>query len=84
MAKGALLPIPLFGIRAVVEKQRKVDVRVDVDLAGLPGPPGFLQGSWVQVQGERISGADIAAWPCSVSPLQVHWFSGVFTLSRLC
>ena len=32
-------------------KQRKVDIRVTVDLATLPGPPGFLDGPWVQVHG---------------------------------
>ena len=47
-------------------KQRRVEV---ADLAMLPGPPGFLNGPWVQVQGGCISGADIAAWPYSVSLL---------------
>ena len=51
-----------------------------VDLASLPGPPGFLSGPWMQVHGGSITGADIAAvtpvtqediaaWPCSVGIL---------------
>ena len=27
------------------------DIRVNVDLVSLPGPPGFLSGPWTQVQG---------------------------------
>ena len=34
---------------------RKVDIRVIVDLASLPGPPGFLGGPWVQVHGGSIT-----------------------------
>ena len=40
-------------------KQRKVDIRVDVDLATLPGPPIFLDGPWVQVHGRFITGAGL-------------------------
>ena len=28
---------------------RKLAIRVNVDLASLPGPPGFLSGPWVLV-----------------------------------
>ena len=50
----------------------------------LPGLPGFLNGSWVQVQGGCISCADVAAWPYSVSLLckffsflgSLHWPAG--------
>ena len=60
-------------------KQRNVDVRVDVDLATLPGPP--LNGRWVQVHGGCNSGADIASWPFRVCLLckflvfssSLHW-----------
>ena len=52
-----------------------------VDLASLPGPPGFLGGPWIQVDAGYISGADIAAWPYSVGILirftsflnTLHW-----------
>ena len=47
-------------------KVRKLAIRVNVDLASLPGPHGFLGGPWTQVDAGRISGADIAAWPYSV------------------
>ena len=45
-----------------VKKRREVEVRVNVDLASLPGPPGFLNGPWMQVPRGDITGADIAAW----------------------
>ena len=50
-------------------KARKLDMRVNVDLASLPGPPGFLGRPWIQVDAGHISGADIAAWPKSVGIL---------------
>ena len=50
-------------------KQREVEVKVTVDLAMLPGPPGFLGGPWVQVHDEGIIGADVAVWPYSFSIL---------------
>ena len=40
-----------------------------MDLAFLPGPPGFSGGPWIQVYGGHISGADIAAWPYRVGIL---------------
>ena len=48
------------------KKQRRIGVRVNVDLAVLLGPPGFLNGTRVQVQGGCTSGAVVAACPCSV------------------
>ena len=65
-------------------KVRKLAIRVNVDLASLPGPPGFLNSSWNQVAAGRISGADIAAWPYSVGILSrftsflntLHWHPG--------
>ena len=55
-----------------------------MDIASLPSPPGFSGGPWIQVHGGCISGADIAAWPYSVSILirftsflnTLHWPSG--------
>ena len=43
-------------------------MRVDGDLATLPGPRGLLGGSWIQVHG-GLAGADVAAWPYSVGIL---------------
>ena len=65
-------------------KVRKLAIRVNVDLASLPGPPGFLNSSWVQVNAGHITGSDIAAWPYSVGILlkftsflsTLHWPSG--------
>ena len=62
-------------------KVRKLHIRVNVDLASLPGPPGFLNSSWIQVDAGHITGADISAWPESVGILvrftsflrTLHW-----------
>ena len=62
MMGGAVLhPIHLFGIWEGRERQRRTDIRVNVDLASLPGPPGFLGGPWMQVHGGGFAGADVAA-----------------------
>ena len=58
---------PLVWDQGSKKKQRRTDIRVNVDLASLPGPLGFLSGPWVQVHGGCITGSDVAAWPCSVS-----------------
>ena len=63
---------------------RKLAIRVTVDLASLPGPPGFLHCDWVQVHAGHITDADVAAWPYSVGILvkftsflnTLHWPSG--------
>ena len=65
-------------------KARKVDIRVNVDLASFPGPPSFLGGPWTQVDAGHNSGADVAAWPYSVGILfkfnsflgTLHWPAG--------
>ena len=64
--KGGNAPDPLVWDQGSRPKVRKSAVRVIVDLASLPGTPGFLHSSWVQVSAGRITGADIAAWPYSV------------------
>ena len=70
MMTGVVLPlIPWSGL----------DIRANVDLASLPGPPGFLSGPWFQVHGGCISGADIAAWPYSVG-IQCKFTSFLGTL----
>ena len=69
-------------------KQRNADIRVNVDVASLPGTPGFLNGPWVQIHGGFITGADVAAWPYSVSILckstaflgTLHWPAGAQNL----
>ena len=39
---------------------RKTDIRVNVDLASLPGPCGFSNGTWMQLHGGFITGLDFA------------------------
>ena len=83
-SKGGTAPDPLVWDQGSRPKVRKLAIRVNVDLASLLGPPGFLNSSWVQVSAGRITGADIAAWPYSVSILirftsflnTLHWPSG--------
>ena len=82
--KGGTAPDPLVWDQGSKPKVRRHDVRVTVDLASLPGPPGFLSSDWVQVCAGPITGADIAAWPYSVGILvrfsaflgTLHWPSG--------
>ena len=62
-SRGGTAPDPLVWDQGGKPKARKLAIRVDVDLASLPGPPGFLGGPWIQVHGGPTSGADIAAWP---------------------
>ena len=79
--KGGTAPDPLVWDKGSRAKVRKLDIWVNVDLASLPGPPGFLQSDWVQVHAGPITGADISAWPYSVGILvrfisflsQLHW-----------
>ena len=82
--KGGNATDPLVWDQGSRPKVRKPAVRVNVDLASLPGPPGFLNCSWVQVNAGHITGDDIAAWPYIVSILvrfasflnTLHWPSG--------
>ena len=50
-------PDPLVWDQGSNRNQRKTNIRVNVDLA-LPGLPGFLNGSWLQVDGGCFTGAD--------------------------
>ena len=76
--KGGTAPDPLVWDQGSRPKVRRLAIRVDVDLASLPGPPGF------QVDAGHIASADISAWPYSVGILvrftsflgTLHWPSG--------
>ena len=90
--KGGTAPDPPVWDQGSRPKVRKLAMRVDVDLASLPGPPGFLHSSWVQVDSGHITGSDIAAWPYSVGILFslnylflkiLHWPSGSADLGHL-
>ena len=80
--RGGTAPYPLVWDQwSRPKKARKLAVRVNVDLASLPG---FFGGPWIQVESGHIYGADIAAWPYSVGILvrftsfldTLHWSSG--------
>ena len=57
--RGDSAPDPLVWDQRSERKQRKTDIRVNVDLASLPGPSGFLNGPWVQVHGGCITGGSL-------------------------
>ena len=88
--KGGTAPDPLVWDQGSKPKVRKLHIRVNVDLASLPGPPGFLNSSWIQVDAGHITGADISAWPYSVGILvrftsflgTLHWPSGSVDLGH--
>ena len=88
--KGGTAPDPLVWDQGSRPKVRKLAIRVNVDLASLPGPPGFLNNNWVLVDAGHITGVDIAAWPCSVGILvrftsflgTLHWPSGSVDLGH--
>ena len=88
--KGGTAPDPLVWDQGSRPKVRKLHIRVNVDLASLPGPPGFLKSSWIQVDAGHITGADISAWPYSVGILvrftsffgTLHWPSGSVDLGH--
>ena len=74
-------PDPLVWDQGGWAKQRNVNIRINVDFATLLGTPGFLCRPWVQICGGCITGADVAAWPYSVTLLcecsslvgSLHW-----------
>ena len=73
--RGGTAPDPLVWDQGSRPKVRRTDIWVDMDLASLPGPPGFLG----QLHGSSICGADIAAWPYSVGIL-IRFTSFLHTL----
>ena len=88
--KGGTAPDPLVWDQGSKPQVRKLAVRVTVDLASLPGPPGFLNSAWMQVHAGHITCDDIAAWPYSVAVLvrftsflsSLHWPSGSVDLGH--
>ena len=49
--RGGTAPDPLVWDQGSKKKARKLDIRVNVDLASLPGPPGFF--GWALDSGSR-------------------------------
>ena len=58
---GRRAPDPLVWDQGGRKKPRRTDVRVNVDLASLPGPLVSWVGPWMQVHVGGITGADVAA-----------------------
>ena len=54
MGEVVLTPNPLVWDQGGRQKARKLAIRINVDLASLPGP-GFLSGPWIQVHGGHVS-----------------------------
>ena len=52
--KGCSAPDPLVWDHGARKKVRWTVIRVNVDIASLPGPHGFLHKSWMQVHGGLI------------------------------
>ena len=75
--KGGSAPDPLAWDQGGPRKVRKTDIRINVDLASLPGPCVFLNGTWMRF----FPGLDVAVWPKSVGILckftaflgSLHW-----------
>ena len=66
--KGSTID-PLCWDKGSRPKVRRVDERVLVELAQLPGPPGFLDYDWVTIDSGSLTNDDISLWPFSVSLL---------------
>ena len=49
--RGGTAPDPLVWDQGGRRKVRRTDIRVNVNLASLPGPPGLLGGPWIKVHG---------------------------------
>ena len=54
VGKGGTAPDPLVWDQVSRPKVRKLAIRVNVDIASLPGPSDFWNSSWVQVGGALL------------------------------
>ena len=66
---GGTAPDPMILDKGSILKARASSLRVVVDHASLPGPPGFLDGSWCSLSLSPITQEDLAFCPYSVSIL---------------
>ena len=88
--RGGTAPDLLVWDQGSRPKVRRLAIRVDVDLASLPGPSWFLRWPWFQVAAGRITGAEKAAYWYSVCILvrstsflnTLHWRSGSVDLGH--
>ena len=70
---------PLVWVWGTRPKARGIDDKVVVDLAQLPGPPGFLDHDWVTLDSGPLTDEDVSLWPFSV-PMLVKFTSFLSTL----
>ena len=87
---GGTAPDAMIWDKGGALKTRAAPSRLIIDFASLPGPPGFLDSSWVALDPLPITPDDVAAWPYSVDILLVfssflaslHWPQGDSDLGK--
>ena len=78
---GGTAPDAIVWDRGGIVKPRASSLRLIVDHATLPGPPGFLDSTWCTLYPLPITREDVAVWPYSVNILlefssflaSLHW-----------
>ena len=66
---GGTAPDAMVWDRGGLVKPRASSLRIIVDHATLPGPPGFLDSTWCALYPLPITREDVAVWPYSVNIL---------------
>ena len=66
---GGTAPDAMVWDRGGLVKPRASSLRIIVDHATLPGPPGFLDSIWCTLYPLPITREDVAVWPYSVNIL---------------
>ena len=87
---GGTAPDATVWDKGGILKARAPPSRLIVDRASLPGPPGFLDNTWVSLDPLPFTADDVAAWPYSVDILllfssflaSLHWPQGSSDLGK--
>ena len=79
---GGTAPDALVWDQGGIVKARAPTFRLIVDCAFLPGPPDFLNSTWIVLDPLPITAEDVAAWPYSVDILIFSSFWPLFTGHR--
>ena len=87
---GGTAPDAMVWDRGGLVKPRASSLRIIVDHATLPGPPGFLDSTWCTLYPLPITLDDVAVWPNSVNILlefssflpSLHWPQGDTDLGK--
>ena len=66
---GGTAPDAMIWDKGSIIKPRASSLRVIVDRASLPGPPGFLESSWCSLSLSPTAQEDVAVWAYTVSIL---------------